>query len=187
MRIAIILALAACGGSKPAASVTNASSGSGSAAPTVAALPPMPPCEPRMEWPEGSHDRYLFRDEAADRVGYKTKAGAVAIAATYHDGYPFTPGGVAAVIDGKTPFVFIDVDGKVIGKAFAFDNGPDYYQEGFSRIVGPDGKIGFISETTGKIEIPTTFDRATNFCEGKAEVEVAGQRYSIDKHGTRLP
>jgi hypothetical protein len=140
-----------------------------------------------MEIPDGLHDRYAFTDGPEEKYGFKTKAGQVVIAAQYHHAYPFTPGGVASVIDGKTPFVFIDTSGKVIGKAHEYDNGPDYYQEGFARIVGPDGKIGYISESTGRIEIAMQFDQASSFCEGKAEVEVGGEKYSIDKTGKRLP
>jgi len=108
------------------------------------------------------------------------------IPATFPDGYPFTPGGVAAVIDGKTPFVYIDVNGKVVAKGFAYDNGPDYYHEGFARIVGPDGKIGYLGETSGRIEIPPTFDKAMPFCNGKASVEVAGEEFEVDPRGARI-
>jgi hypothetical protein len=160
--------------------------GKSAAVTPVPALAPSPPCEARMDLPAGLHDRYLFRDEAAELVGYKDKAGAVVIPPVLHDGYAFTPGGLAAVIDGKTPFVFIDTTGKVVFKAFAYDNGPDYYQEGFARIVGPDGKIGFIGETSGRLEIPATLDKATPFCHGKAHVLVGGQEYDIDPRGQRI-
>ena len=129
----------------------------------------------------------MFQDAATEMSGFKTKSGKVVIPALYGYVYPFTPGGVAAVVDRKTPFVFIDVDGNVIAKAFAYDNGPDYYQEGFARVVGADGKLGFISETSGKIEILPQFDHAAPFCEGKAEVEVGGQTFGIDKRGQRVP
>lgn len=184
MRIALPLVLAAgCGGSNPPL-VTKTATEPVSA--PVASLPPMPPCEPRMDIPEGLHDRYAFVDEATEKSGFKNKAGTIIVPATFHAVYPFTPGGVAAVIDGTTPFLFIDTNGKTIGKAYAFDNGPDYYQEGFARIHGPDGKIGFISETTGKIEIAAQFDKASNFCDGKADVSVGTEKYSIDKTGKRL-
>jgi len=186
MRIALVTLLVACGSKSSTPTTTTTTPTTPTEAAPIAALPPMPPCEPRMDMPEGLHDRYAFTDEATEKSGFKNKAGTVIIPATFHAVYPFTPGGVAAAIDGTTPFVFIDTSGKVLGKAFAFDNGPDYYQEGFARIHGPDGKIGFISETTGKIEIATQFDKATNFCDGKAQVSVGGDKYSIDTTGKRL-
>jgi len=140
-----------------------------------------------MDLPDGLHDRYMFRDEAIEKQGFKTKAGKVVIPARYIDVYPFTPGGLAAVTDGVTPFAFIDIDGNVFAKAYAFDNGPDYYQEGYARVVAPDGRIGYVSETSGRIEIAATYAKASPFCDGKAEVEVDGQRFQIDRLGNRLP
>ncbi len=183
MRFAVLAALAACGGSSPAP-VANAGTESAVAVP---ALQPGPACEARMDTPDGLHDRFMFTDEATEKAGYKDKAGTLVIPAIYHAVYPFSPGGVAAVIDGTTPFVFIDVTGKLIAKAYAFDNGPDYYQEGFARVVGTDGRIGYISETTGKISIAAQFETAMPFCEGKAEVKAGGQTYSIDTLGKRVP
>lgn len=186
MRAVVMLALAACGGRTSDTAVTNAST---TEAPPVAAvtLPPLPPCEPRMELPAGLHDRYHFIDETTEKQGFKNKAGQVVIPARYIEAYPFTPGGLAAVVDGETPFLFIDTAGNTFAKAYAFDNGPDYYQEGYARVVAPDGRVGYVSETSGRIEIAAKYTKTTPFCDGVAEVELDGQTFKIDRRGARLP
>jgi len=141
------------------------------------------PCEPRMEsWPDGHHDRYVFRDEKLELSGYKNKAGTIVIPAKYREAYPFSPHGVAAVNDTKTPFAFIDPSGKVLGRAHAMDNGPDYFQDKLARIIGKDGKVGYIDDH-GTIVIPPKFDEAMPFCNGKAAVELGGKQLTIDKTG----
>jgi hypothetical protein len=187
MRALLLTTLVACGGNRAAAPATNTSSTEAASSARVAALPPMPPCEARTAIPDGFHDRYMFRDEATEKQGFKDASGKVVIPARFIDVYPFTPGGLAAVTDGTTPFAFIDVSGKVFAKAYAFDNGPDYYQEGFARVVAPDGRVGYVSETSGRIEIAAKYTKAHPFCDGKAEVELDGQRFQIDRLGNRLP
>lgn len=141
------------------------------------------PCEPTIEsQPAGNYDRYSFEDPKTGLVGFKNSAGAVVIPATYRFAYEFGTGGIAAAVDGTTPFVFIDSAGKVIAKAYAYDNGPDYFQDGLARIVDPRGKIGFI-DNRGKIVITPQFDDAASFCHGKAEVAAGGKTFVIDRAG----
>lgn len=129
----------------------------------------------------GNHDRYAF--EGADGLyGYKTKSGAIAIAPRLRYAYEFKPGGIAAAVDHDSSFVFIDTSGNVIARAYAFDNGPDYFQEGHARIVDGSNKIGFINER-GQITIAPRFDEAESFCGGKAAVREGDQRLYIDKRG----
>ena len=135
-------------------------------------------CEADPDPAAGNHDRYLFQDPTTELFGFKTQAGDVVIPPTLHHASEFGPGGVSSVIDTVTPFVFIDVSGKVIAKAYASDNGPDYFQEGFARIVGLDGKIGFIDDR-GQIAIAPTFDDASPFCHGEAEVTTGGKSSTV--------
>jgi hypothetical protein len=140
-------------------------------------------CEPdASDVPDGQHDRYPFQDPKTELWGFTNKAGTIVIKATYPGVYPFRAGGIAAVIDGKTPFAFIDPSGKVIAKSYAFDNGPDYFQEGLARIVGADGNVGFIDDQ-GVIAIAPQFDKASPFCHGTAEVEKDGKRVTIRRTG----
>jgi hypothetical protein len=141
------------------------------------------PCEPVVEdHAPGNRDRYRFEDASTGLVGFKNKAGVVVIPAIYRFAYEFGPGGVSAAVDGTTPFVFIDPAGKVIAKAYAYDNGPDYFQDGHARIVDARGKVGFM-DTRGKIVIPPQYDDAASFCNGKAEVAVGAKTFVIDHAG----
>src|SRR5262245_41114998 len=153
---------------------------------------PAPPEPPVAAGPEectssvesakaGNHDRFAFQDPDG-LYGYKNKKGDVVIAPRLRYAYEFKPGGIAAAVDNDSSFVFIDTDGKVIARAFAFDNGPDYFQEGHARIVDDAKKVGFINER-GEITIAPQFDEAESFCGGKAAVREAGKQLYIDKRG----
>lgn len=181
MRMVLILAILAACGSKATPPVGNTERG-GSAAQVVPEA--AEDCTARIEdWKPGNHDRHAFEDPVTNLHGYKNGAGKIVIAATYRAGYEFGPGGVAAVIDGTTPFLFIDPSGKVIAHAYASDNGPDYFQEGHARIVA-NKKVGFMTDR-GQITVPPQFDGAASFCHGKVEVELDGETYYIDKQGKR--
>jgi hypothetical protein len=169
-----LLVAAACGG-KSSTPVANAGSGA----------PPEPPepteCRAIVESAKaGNHDRYAFESNDG-RYGYKNKRGDVVIPPTFQFAYEFKPGGIAAAVAADNSFVFIDPSGKVVARAYAYDNGPDYFQEGYARII--DGnKIGFIDDK-GHIVIPPRFDEADSFCYGKAQVREAGKQLFIDKQG----
>ena len=51
---------------------------------------------------------------------------------------------------------------------YQFDNGPDYFTEGLARFES-DGKMGFF-DTKGTVVIPATYDFASAFCSGIANV-----------------
>ena len=133
----------------------------------------------------GNHDRYAF--EGPDgRYGYKDSKGNVVIAPTLRFGYEFKPGGIAAVVDANAELAFIDTNGKRVARAYAFDNGPDYFQEGFARIVGEKRRVGFISDR-GVIpaRLAPRFDKAESFCGGKAKVMEGGNVYFVDRTGAQ--
>jgi hypothetical protein len=141
------------------------------------------PCEPSIEdHKPGNYDRYSFEDAKSGLIGFRNGSGAIVIPARFRFAYEFGDGGIAAAIDGTTPFVFIDSTGKTIAKAYAYDNGPDYFEEGLARIVDSRGKVGYI-DTSGKIAIAPQFDDAASFCHGKAEVAAGGKTYVIDTAG----
>jgi hypothetical protein len=80
------------------------------------------------------------------------------------------------------PFRWADKAGNVLATPYLFDNGPDYWQEGFARIVDPSGKMGFIDEH-GTIVVPPTYDWVYPFCHGIAKTARAGQAGYIDRTG----
>ena len=171
-----VLVLAACGSKQPAALGNTGSTTTPAAAPEAAE-----DCSSSIEdSAPGNHDRFAF--ESNDLWGYKNAKGAVVIPPTLRHAYEFKPGGVAAAVDGSAKFVFLEPSGNVIAQAYAFDNGPDYFQEGHARIVDANQKIGFINDR-GQIAIPPRYDEAGSFCRGKAEVVLAGKPLVIDKRG----
>lgn len=182
----VLLFVVGCGGGQ-AGSVASSTTTPPPAPAVAVQLPPSPACEPRDGFPEGLHDRAQFQDPATEKVGFKDQAGTVVIPATYVATYNFSPRGLAAAIDGTTPFVFIDPRGAVVAKAYAYDNGPDYYQEGFARFVGANGKIGYFSEAAATLDIAPQFDDAAPFCNGKAQVRIGSDAFEIDTKGARVP
>jgi hypothetical protein len=176
---ALVFFLVACG------STPQKSPLSSSAPPDQAVVSDAPMnCESSVEDSKpGNHDRFAF--ESPDgRYGYKDGKGNVVIAPTLNFAYEFKPGGIAAVVDANAQFAFIDPTGKRIARAYAFDNGPDYFQEGFARIVDDHKKIGFMSDR-GVIIAPQ-FDSAESFCNGKAQVTRNNETFSIDRSGKRV-
>lgn len=131
----------------------------------------------------GNHDRFVF--EGADgRYGYKDGKGNVVITPTLNFAYEFKPTGIAAVVDANAKFAFIDPSGNRIARAYAYDNGPDYFQEGFARIVDDKKLVGFMSDR-GVIpaRLAPRFDKAESFCGGKAKVMEHGKVFFIDRAG----
>ncbi len=179
MRVLVLCAIAACGGHR-ASVPSNTSS---TTAKTAAAADDGPEdCASTVEdAAPGNHDRFAF--ETNDGLyGYRDGKGKVVIAPRFRFAYEFKPGGIAAAVDSDATFVFIDASGKVIARAYAFDNGPDYFQEGHARIVGADKKVGFINDR-GEITIAPRFDAADSFCGGKAQVRDGERQLFVDKRG----
>lgn len=181
MRALLLCVVAACGGASPT-TPSNASSTTATATAPVAADDGPEDCTSSIEDSQpGNHDRFAF--EMADgSYGYKNGKGQVVIAPRLRFGYEFKPGGIAAAVDHDGSLVYIDASGNVIARAYAFDNGPDYFQEGHARIVDGSKKIGFISDR-GEITIAPRFDEAESFCGGKSAVREGTRRYFIDKRG----
>ncbi|MCX5744302.1 MAG: WG repeat-containing protein [Proteobacteria bacterium] len=178
----MLLLVTACHGvPRPAATV------GASTPPSASALPPDPApvvgtCQVDADPPEGSHDRYPFQDPATQRWGYKTGGGVVVIPPRYKDASGFTAGGVASVrVDGG--WRFIDPSGASLATPFPFDNGADYFQEGFARIVDPAGKVGFLSQA-GQIVVSPRYDFAYAYCHGVAKTALGGHAGYLDTRGT---
>lgn len=178
--------LGACGGGGGAG---------GAAAPRPApTLPPPTPagasCDAQLEdAAPGNHDRFSFEEGGLE--GFKDGAGKVVIAPRFAHVYEFGAGGIAAVIEGPAGvdapvrLGFIATDGRWLARAYAYDNGPDYFQEGLARIVDDNGKVGFIAHD-GTIVIAPTFDGAGSFCHGVTTVHVGGEAWDIDRSGAAV-
>lgn len=92
----------------------------------------------------------------------------------------------------------MDRNGNYLFDVFIYDNGPDYFQEGYFRVVR-NGKIGYANKF-GEIIIPCQFDCAWPFENGKAKVSnncqlikeqehtiwQSKEWYFITKNGTKI-
>ena len=105
--------------------------------------------------------------EKDGKWGYEDVRGTIVIPPRFAVANPFTPEGIAAVVDEKG-WCYIDTEGKPVIRPFVFDNGPDYFKENVARFVD-GGKFGFF-DRCGRVVIPARFDFAAPFSEGLAAV-----------------
>jgi WG containing repeat len=85
--------------------------------------------------------------------------------------------------DGSSnPWRFIDHDKRPLATPFLYDNGPDYFQEGFARIVDASGKFGFIA-ASGSIVVPPRYDFVYPYCHGIAKTALDGKAGYLDTNG----
>jgi hypothetical protein len=140
-------------------------------------------------------------DESDTRCGYIDKKGTIVISLQFFDCHAFN-NGLALIREEykdksgrlwKSTY-FIDRKGnKVIDETTInnINNTDEYYTfEDFSEelaiisiyVSNYESKSGYIDKT-GKIVIPIQFDKASNFSEGLASVEIGHKEEAIDKTG----
>lgn len=78
--------------------------------------------------------------------------------------------------DGQ--IVCIDVKGRKLFNVFNYDNGPDYIEEGFFRIMDENRLIGF-ADSLGNVVIKPQFKFAFPFKNGKAKVTFSGENKEV--------
>jgi hypothetical protein len=138
-------------------------------------------CEPEMFMDHAAGASGLSTFEAPNGlIGYRDAAGKVVISPRFRHAYEFPPEGVTGAVNAQGQTVFIDRTGAVVAQALTYDNGPDYFQGGFARIV-KNGKVGFI-DRRGRLAVPPSWDGAYPFCEGRAVVCHGCVRGTADEH-----
>lgn len=105
--------------------------------------------------------------EQDGRWGYRDDAGRVAIEPRFAHAEPFSPQGIAAVVDGAG-WAYIDANGRILIRPLVVDNGPDYFQENLARFRD-GGRVGFF-DRAGRVGIAPRFAFARPFSEGLAAV-----------------
>jgi hypothetical protein len=110
-----------------------------------------------------------YIDSVNDGYGYKNLYGDIIIPAGKYS-FCFTDTFRTYAIVSLPPKGFVAIDRKenILYNVFPFDNGPDYVEDGFFRIV-KDGKIGYADAETGKIVIQAQFACAWPFEKGLME------------------
>ena len=129
--------------------------------------------------------------EQRGKWGYRDTRGAVVIPPRFDLAKPFSPEGLAAVVDNQG-WAYIDTAGKLVIRPLVFDNGPDYFRENLARFTEA-GKYGFLQggawgfiDRTGALVIPARFQEVRPFQKSRAKVKLNGQWQSIGKDGLPL-
>lgn len=139
------------------------------------------PCAPAMSMDHAPGNRGLFAfEDASGMWGYRDAKGRVVIPPRFRFVYEMSKHGVAGAIDAKGRPVFLDERGAVLAEALLFDNGPDYFQAGYARIV-ERGKVGFLDEQ-GRVAIAPRWDYAGAMCQGRAVVCLGCVRQKAGEH-----
>jgi hypothetical protein len=85
----------------------------------------------------------------------------------------------ATVTMRKKGIVAIDRKQNILYSVFVYDNGADYIENGYFRII-KDGKIGY-ADSTGAVKIKPRYGCAFPFKNGKARVSINCRSTIIDK------
>ncbi|OWY22002.1 WG repeat-containing protein [Sphingobacteriales bacterium UPWRP_1] len=114
---------------------------------------------------------YLAKNDSANTVAYLNAKGDTMIAAgKYTTAFTDTFRSFAIVYQPERGFLGINKKGQTLFEVLAYDNGPDYPQNGLFRITR-NGKIGY-ANLRGKEVIPPQFDCAYPFENGRAKVSL---------------
>ncbi len=117
---------------------------------------------------------YLLRfyDEARNAAGFINSTGDTVIPpGKYSYSYTDTFRTYAIVLYPGKGWVGIDRQENILYSIYNFDNGPDYVNDGYFRIVAGN-KIGFANAATGLIAIQPIYGCAWPFENGVAKVSV---------------
>ncbi len=136
-------------------------------------------CDPVLIGGGAGHPDLVSFESKDGKYGFKNAAGEVVIEPSFMFAFGFSAKGLGAVAD-EDGFAFIDARGTVLARAFAFDNGPDYFVADRARIIDGD-KVGFIDEL-GAIVVEPTYDAAGSFCKGMAPVCTGCRRVEDGEH-----
>ena len=110
---------------------------------------------------------HALHDSTSTRYGFKNKTGKVVVEPQFIFALePHCRNLLFGVTDSG--LIAINTKGEFLFKAYPFDNGPDYFSNGLTRVVR-DNRIGYANKE-GKIVVPPTFLYAEPFNNGRAKV-----------------
>ena len=120
-----------------------------------------------------------YFERESEAYGYITCDGSRVSPAAYIFAHEFTAGGISANLLPGRGWRYINTAGEVLVEPYVFDNGPDYFVEGFSRFV-EDGRIGFINES-GQIVVDAKYEAAFPVEDGVARVGSGCEVVPVDE------
>jgi hypothetical protein len=128
----------------------------------------------------------LVNDTVNDRYGYVDQQNDTVIPLGKYDiCYTDTFRTYAIVHKTTGGYYAIDRDQKNLYEVFPYDNGPDYTEEGYFRII-ENGKIGYADSATGTIMIKPQYEAAFPFEDGKARVSLHAKKEMDGENSTWL-
>lgn len=130
----------------------------------------------------GNTDSRLFVVEKNDLYGYVNAKGDTVIDCKYPLSYTDTIERIGFVINKKGKIECFNNKGKFLFYVFNFDNGPDYIEEGYFRILDHNGLFGF-ADSLGNVVIKPQYKFAYPFKGGKAEVTYKGKMVPASPNG----
>ena len=117
-----------------------------------------------------------------NKYGYVDKLGNEVIPLIYDSADSFSEGLAAVKKDGK--WGYIDTQWNVVIDFAPYDRVWSFGEDGLATVClyGDYGAI----DKTGKVVIPIIYDKQFSFRQGKAEVQLKGQKFVIDITGKRI-
>lgn len=128
----------------------------------------------------------LIAKEKDDKWGYVDLSGKVQIPYQYPFVFTDTLNTIAFVVEaGDYKIKAIDKNNNQLFTVFNYDNGPDYEEEGFFRIVDDNtNKMGF-ANNQGQIIIAPEYDFVLPFSDGLSAFNIGGEQIQFeDGHST---
>ncbi|HEY0066320.1 MAG TPA: WG repeat-containing protein [Flavisolibacter sp.] len=125
----------------------------------------------------------LARVKKGDKYGFIDDQGVVAIPLIYDYAMLFNEDPDRALVEKDKHIGCIDRTGAVV-VPIVYEGSGQHYSEGLCRFV-KGGKIGYVNRV-GKVAIPFSYDIASDFRGGYAEVEIGTDKFRIDRRGTRV-
>lgn len=135
----------------------------------------------------------MVRPAGVKEWGYANLKGDLVIDAKYKKCIGFSEEGFAAIYDAKLKqFYFIDTKGETLPSEIkdfklieVFGFGMKGFHDGFAPVKYED-RWGFLN-TSGKLAIPSKYDKVTQFSSGFATVQIGEKYFVLDKSGSEIP
>jgi hypothetical protein len=124
---------------------------------------------------------YRIYNEETDECGYVNVNGdtLIPLGTVFYCFSDSTDFAIIENLDMEEGFPAIDSKGDEVFRVFAYDNGPDYIEEGMFRII-KNGLIGYATEA-GEIIVPPTYEAAWPFENGRALVSLKAEKVQLEE------
>ena len=130
----------------------------------------------------GTTDNRLFAVERNEMYGFVNAKGDTVINCKYNLCFTDTIERIGFVGNEKGQIECFNNKGEFLFYVFNYDNGPDYPQEGYFRILDKNGLFGY-ADSLGNVVIKPQYRFAYPFEDGKAKVTNSGKKVKAGAGG----